>query len=243
MSAEKAMNMRRKVQALQSKLSCAAKQSLSRKFGALYDKIYREDVLRMAWQRVRANKGAPGIDRQSIEYIEDEIGVEAFLKEIGEELREKRYRPLPVRRCWIDKPGKGEKRPLGIPVVKDRVIQMATKLVIEPIFEANFLSCSYGFRPGVSAHKAIKRIQKTGQDDLQIDRQRPESEKDKGPEPVGPSGYEIELETFQAQGFPGCLRLKKGSLNLLDYSGTFAVPPDSLINFLRQWSSKEITGQ
>jgi retron-type reverse transcriptase len=158
MSAKRAMNMQNKVQALQSKLSHAAKQSLDRKFGALYDKIYREDVLWMAWSRVRANKGAPGIDDESIEYIENEIGVEAFLEEISEELRAKRYRPQPVRRCWIDKPGKPDKRPLGIPVVKDRVIQAATKLVIEPIFETNFLPCSYGFRPGISAHMAIKAI-------------------------------------------------------------------------------------
>jgi group II intron reverse transcriptase/maturase len=141
MSAEKAMN------------------SLDRRFGALYDKIYREDVLRVAWNRVRANKGAPGIDGESIEYIEEVIGVEEFLEEIRNELHAKRYRPKAVRRCWIDKPGKPEKRPLGIPVVKDRVIQMATKLVIEPIFETNFLSCSYGFRPGISAHMAIKAIQ------------------------------------------------------------------------------------
>jgi group II intron reverse transcriptase/maturase len=160
MSAGKAMNVR-KVQALQSKLSHAAKQSLDRKFGALYDKIYREDVLRVAWDRVRANKGAPGVDGQSIEYIEEVIGVETFLEEIRDELHAKRYRPQAVRRCWIDKPGKPEKRPLGIPVVKDRVIQMATKLVIEPIFETNFLSCSYGFRPGRSTHMAIEAIHKT----------------------------------------------------------------------------------
>jgi retron-type reverse transcriptase len=102
----------RKVQALQSKLSHAAKQSLDRRFGALYDKIYREDVLWVAWNRVRANKGAPGIDGESIEYIEEVIGVEAFLEEIREELHSKRYRPKAVRRCWIDKPGKPEKRPL-----------------------------------------------------------------------------------------------------------------------------------
>ena len=160
MSAEKAMNVR-KVQALQSKLSHAAKQSLDRRFGALYDKIYREDVLWVAWRRVRSNKGAPGIDGQSIEYIEEVIGVEAFLEEIRDELHAKRYRPQAVRRCWIDKPGKPEKRPLGIPVIKDRVIQMATKLVIEPIFETNFLSCSYGFRPGRSTHMAIDAIHKT----------------------------------------------------------------------------------
>ena len=160
MSAEKAMNVR-KVQALQSKLSHAAKQSLDRRFGALYDKIYREDVLWVAWRRVRSNKGAPGMDGQSIEYIEEVIGVEAFLEEIRDELHAKRYRPQAVRRCWIDKPGKPEKRPLGIPVIKDRVIQMATKLVIEPIFETNFLSCSYGFRPGRSTHMAIDAIHKT----------------------------------------------------------------------------------
>jgi group II intron reverse transcriptase/maturase len=150
--------MRFKVQALQGKLSRAAKQSLDRRFGALYDKIYREDVLWEAWRRVRANKGAPGVDRQSIECIEEEIGVERFLAEIRAELRSKRYRPQAVLRCWIDKPGKPEKRPLGIPVIKDRVIQMATKLVIEPIFETNFLACSYGFRPGRSAHHAVVAI-------------------------------------------------------------------------------------
>jgi retron-type reverse transcriptase len=110
---------------------------------------------------VRSNKGAPGIDGQSIEYIEEVIGVEAFLEEIRDELHAKWYRPQAVRRCWIDKPGKPEKRPLGIPVIKDRVIQMATKLVIEPIFETNFLSCSYGFRPGRSTHMAIDAIHKT----------------------------------------------------------------------------------
>lgn len=151
-----------KVRTLQDKLSRAAKQSLDRRFGALYDKIYREDVLWTAWRRVKANRGAPGVDRQSIEHIEHEIGVGVFLGELGEELREQRYRPLPVRRCWIDKPGKpGEKRPLGIPVIRDRVCQMATKLVIEPIFEANFLPCSYGFRPGRSAHMAIDRIRRS----------------------------------------------------------------------------------
>jgi group II intron reverse transcriptase/maturase len=152
------MNMLNKVQYLQSKLSHAAKQSLDRRFGALYDKIYREDVLRMAWMGVRANKGAPGVDQQSFDYIEDEIGVGVFLAKIREELHSKQYRPKPVRRCWIDKPGKPEKRPLGIPVIKDRVIQAATKLVIEPIFEANFLTCSYGLRPKRGARQAIEAI-------------------------------------------------------------------------------------
>jgi group II intron reverse transcriptase/maturase len=161
MSAQGAINVRSKVSDLQSKLSHAAKQSLDRKFGALYDKIYREDVIWEAWRRVKANKGAPGVDRQDFDYIEEEIGVEQFLAEIREELKSERYRPLPVLRCYIDKPGKPEKRPLGIPAIVDRVVQMATKLVIEPIFETNFLDCSHGFRPGRSAHDAIRVIDRT----------------------------------------------------------------------------------
>jgi len=155
------MNRLNNLQALQDKLSHAAKQSLDRRFGALYDKIYRRDVLREAWVRVEANKGVPGVDEQSFEYIEEMIGVEAFLDEIEQELRNKTYRPLPVKRCWIDKPGKPEKRPLGIPVIKDRLIQMAGKLVMEPIFETNFLPCSYGFRPERDAPMAIREIQRT----------------------------------------------------------------------------------
>jgi group II intron reverse transcriptase/maturase len=154
------MNMQNSVQALQDKLSHAAKQSLDRRFGALYDKLYRRDILREAWERVRANKGAPGIDEQSFEIIEEEIGIEAFLDEIEQELKAKTYRPLPVKRCWIEKPGKPEKRPLGIPVIKDRLVQMAGKLVMEPIFETNFLPCSYGFRPERDAPMAIREIQK-----------------------------------------------------------------------------------
>jgi RNA-directed DNA polymerase len=158
MSAEKAMNMRKKVYALQSKLSNAAKESLDRKFGALYDKVYRKDVLMESWRLVRANKGAPGIDEQDFETIERDIGVDRFLAELGDDLRAKRYRPLPVLRCWIDKPGKAEKRPLGIPAIRDRVAQMAAKLILEPIFETNFLPCSHGFRPGLSCHTAIDQI-------------------------------------------------------------------------------------
>jgi RNA-directed DNA polymerase len=160
MSAEKAINMRKKVHALQSKLSYAAKQSLDRKFGALYDKVYREDVLWVSWELVRANKGAPGVDEQDFEYIECEIGVERFLAVLREDLYTKRYRPLPVLRCWIDKPGKPDKRPLGIPVIRDRVAQMAAKLILEPIFETNFLPCSHGFRPKLSCHTAIDQIRR-----------------------------------------------------------------------------------
>ena len=158
MSAQGAINVRNKVSDLQSKLSHAAKQSLDRRFGALYDKIYREDVVLEAWKRVKANKGAPGVDRQDFEYIVDVIGVDQFLAEVREQLKSERYRPQPVLRCYIEKPGKPEKRPLGIPVIFDRVCQMATKLVIEPIFEANFLDCSHGFRPGRSAHDATRII-------------------------------------------------------------------------------------
>jgi len=161
MSAQRAINVRSKVSALQSKLSHAAKQSLDRRFGALYDKIYREDVIAEAWKRVRANKGAPGVDRQDFEYIEDAIGVDQFLAKVREQLRSERYRPQPVLRWYIAKPGKAEKRPLGIPVIFDRVCQTATKLVIEPIFETNFLDCSHGFRPGRSAHDAIRIIDRT----------------------------------------------------------------------------------
>ena len=161
MSAQGAINVRNKVSDLQSKLSHAAKQSLDRRFGALYDKIYREDVVWEAWKRVKANKGAPGVDKQDFEYIEDVIGVGQFLAEVREQLKSERYRPQPVLRCYIDKPGKPEKRPLGIPVIFDRVCQMATKLVIEPIFETNFLDCSHGFRPGRSAHDAIHIIERT----------------------------------------------------------------------------------
>jgi len=153
------MNVSEKVQALQAALSRAAKRSPRRRFGALYDKLYRPDVLMAAWKAVRANKGGPGSDEESIAYIETEIGVEAFLQGIGSDLRAQRYRPKAVKRCWIPKPGKPEKRPLGIPVIRDRVVQAACKLVIEPIFETNFLACSYGFRPKRSAHMAIRQIQ------------------------------------------------------------------------------------
>jgi len=153
-----AMKTSDKVQVLQSTLSRVAKQSLDRKFGALYDKIYRRDVLREAWKRVRANDGAPGVDKQDFDWIEREYGIGKFLDDIRKELKGRRYRPKPVERVWIDKPGKPEKRPLGIPVIRDRVAQMACKLVIEPIFETNFLPSSYGFRPKRSAKMAILQI-------------------------------------------------------------------------------------
>jgi len=153
--------MRNRVNELQDTLSRAAKQSPDRKFGALYDKIYRSDVLWEAWKRVKKNHGAPGIDGQTIEYIEDVIGVVPFLKELQEELGTQTYDPEAVLRHWIPKPGSTDKRPLGIPIVKDRIAQAAAKLVLEPIFETNFLNVSYGFRPGRSAHDAIDQISRS----------------------------------------------------------------------------------
>jgi len=149
-----------KVRELQRKLYVCAKQSRTRRFHALYDRIYRGDVLWEAWRRVRSNRGAAGVDAETIEAIEQR-GVEEFLAEIAVARREGRYRPLPVRRRYIPKePGK--QRPLGIPTVRDRVVQMAAKIVIEPIFEADFQSCSYGFRPKKSATQALEAIRIAG---------------------------------------------------------------------------------
>jgi group II intron reverse transcriptase/maturase len=146
------------VRVLQRKLYRAAKADGRRTFGVLYDKVYRRDVLEEAWHRVRAAGGGPGVDGQTLKAIEED-GVEFFLDGIEAELREKRYRPERVLRRRIPKSGKpGRKRLLGIPIIRDRVIQAAVKLVIEPIFEAGFLPCSYGFRPKRSAHDAMRDI-------------------------------------------------------------------------------------
>lgn len=134
-----------KVRNFQRKLYVKAKQERTFRFYSLYD-LYPEDVLQYAWQQCRANKGAPGVDGQSFKDIEEKVGVERFLKEIAEELRNEAYRPMPVRRVYIPKPD-GNQRPLGIPTIKDRIVQMACLTVIKPIFEADFLDCSYGFRP------------------------------------------------------------------------------------------------
>ena len=148
-----------KVRELQVKLYRAAKRSPGRRFHALWDRIHRRDVLERAWLKVRANRGAAGVDRTTIAQIE-ERGVEAFLAELEAELREQRYRPGPVRRVQIPKPGRAETRPLGIPAVKDRVVQTAAKLVLEPLFEADFRDCSFGFRPKRSAHDALDAIKR-----------------------------------------------------------------------------------
>ncbi|MGE5848974.1 MAG: group II intron reverse transcriptase/maturase [Candidatus Methylomirabilota bacterium] len=144
------------VRKLQRKLWAAAKQSEGRRFHALYDRIYRGDVLVEAWQRVRANRGAAGVDRMTLDAVE-EYGVERMLGELARDLRAGVYRPVPVRRVEIPKPD-GRTRPLGIPTVRDRVAQQAAKIVLEPIFEADFLPCSYGFRPRRSATDALERI-------------------------------------------------------------------------------------
>lgn len=146
-----------RVRELQVKLYLAAKRSPNRRFHALWDRIHRRDVLERAWQKVRENRGAPGIDGITITQI-DAIGVDAFLDELQLELREERYRPGPARRVEIPKPGCSGTRPLGIPRVKDRVVQSAAKLVLEPIFEADFCDCSFGFRPKRSAPDALEAI-------------------------------------------------------------------------------------
>ena len=145
-----------KVRRLQRKLWAAAKQSEDRRFHALYDRIHRSDVLREAWERVRVNRGAAGVDRITLVDVE-EYGVDRMLRELSGDLQEGTYRPAPVRRVEIPKPD-GRKRPLGIPTVRDRVAQQAAKIVLEPIFEADFLPCSFGFRPQRSATDALEAI-------------------------------------------------------------------------------------
>jgi len=149
-------NARNKTHELQAKLNQAAKASSTRRFHALYDRIYRSDVLDSAWELVKRNHGAPGVDGISIEDIEAE-GVQAFLGELQQDLLRHRYEPRPVRRVSIPK-ADGKLRHLGIPTVRDRVAQAAAKLVLEPIFEADFLDCSFGFRPRRSAHQALEAI-------------------------------------------------------------------------------------
>jgi RNA-directed DNA polymerase len=147
---------RENVRQLQRQLWAAAKRAPGRRFHALYDQMCRDDILREAWKRVRRNRGAAGIDRVSILDVE-QYGVERFLQELGEVLRAGEYGAQVVRRVYIPK-ADGRMRPLGIPTVRDRVVQMAAKLVLEPVFEADFESCSYGFRPRRSAQMALERI-------------------------------------------------------------------------------------
>jgi len=154
--ADDAINTHEKVRDFQNRLYLTAKADRKRKFYAMYDKIYRKDILNEAWKRVKANGGAGGIDKVSIEDVKA-YGENKLLCEIAEELRTEKYRCKPVRRTYIPK-ADGRKRPLGIPTIKDRIVQMAAKLAIEPIFEADFQSCSYGFRSKRSAKQAMDRI-------------------------------------------------------------------------------------
>lgn len=148
-----------KARQLWTTLYLCAKESPKRRFHALYDKMYRPDILAEAWRRVKRNKGSGGVDGQTIEKIVMEYGESRFLNEIYLSLKQKNYHPAPVRRTHIPK-GDGKTRPLGIPTIKDRVVQMATKLVIEPIFEADFTDFSFGFRPKRSAKQALAQIRK-----------------------------------------------------------------------------------
>jgi len=153
-----AQRTQRKVQVLQTKLHQAAKTERQRTFGLLYDKICRWEVLWTSWIRVQRNKGAPGVDGRTIEALKAEGEVQ-FIRDIQQELAAKRYRPQPLRRVFIKK-ANGKLRPLGIPLVKDRVVQGAVKLILEPIFEANFMADSYGYRPKRSSQDALKAIRK-----------------------------------------------------------------------------------
>ena len=143
------------VRALQHALYRAAKADPTRRFHALFDKVCRSDVLDRAWEQVRRNRGAAGIDHTTLADVE-EYGIDRLLGELAADLKQRRYRPLPARRVFIPKPGSSEQRPLSIPTVRDRIVQAAVRIVLEPIFEADMLDCSFGFRPRRSAHDALQ---------------------------------------------------------------------------------------
>lgn len=147
-----------KIILMRQKLARKAKEEPKYRFYSLYSLITRLDILETAWLLVRANRGSPGVDNVTLGHIERQNGgVGKFITEIQQELQNRIYKPKPIRRVYIPKPD-GSQRPLGIPTIKDRVVQMATVLILEPIFEADFLTCSYGFRPGISAHDGIREI-------------------------------------------------------------------------------------
>ena len=152
----KDMTSKERVRLLQLKLYLKAKQEKGYKFYILYDKIFQKHVLEEAYKRSKSKNGNPGIDNQTFSDVEN-YGKEKFLSELSEELRKRTYKPQAVKRAWIEKEN-GGKRPLGIPTIKDRVVQQACKMVIEPIFEADFDNSSHGFRPKLSAKGAIIEI-------------------------------------------------------------------------------------
>jgi RNA-directed DNA polymerase len=153
---KRSMTAAERVSQLQEKLYCKAKQEREYKFYILYDKMYIGYMLEEAYGKVKQKDGAGGVDAQKFEDIEKQ-GVDKFLKELGEDLRKRTYQPSAVKRIWIDK-ADGRKRPIGIPTIRDRVAQMVCKMIIEPIFEADFEECSYGFRPDRSSKDAMKAI-------------------------------------------------------------------------------------
>ena len=138
------------VRELQRTLYRAAKADPGRRFHALYDKVYRRDVLERAWELVRANRGAAGVDEQTIADVE-EYGIATLLDELAADLKRESWRALPARRVFIPKPGRSELRPLSIPAVRDRIVQAAARIVIEPIFEADMLECSFWVSPATLA--------------------------------------------------------------------------------------------
>jgi RNA-directed DNA polymerase len=148
-----------KIRRLQRKLYVKAKDEPSFRFYQLYDKVYREDILEHAYRHCRSNGGAPGVDGVTFEDIEKQ-GLSEWLAALQKELHDKRYRPGAVRRVMIPKPGGGE-RPLGIPTIRDRVAQTAAKLILEPIFEADFVDGAYGYRPQRSATDAVQEVHET----------------------------------------------------------------------------------
>lgn len=150
------MTAAERVGQLQEKLYCKAKQEKDFKFYVLYDKMYIPYMLQEGYRQVKSNGGSPGIDGQDFEWIEQK-GVEKYLHELGEELRKKSYRPSAVKRVWIEK-ANGGKRPLGIPTIRDRIVQTVCKMLLEPIFEADFEESSYGFRPNRSSRDAMRAI-------------------------------------------------------------------------------------
>ena len=152
---ERLASTRNKVRELRRTLYRAAKADPERRFHALYDKVHRRDILERAWEQVRRNRGAAGIDGVTLAGV-GRYGVDRLLDELAAELREGSYRVQPSRRVWIAKPGRTEQRPLSIPSVRDRIVQAALKLVAEPVFEADFLPCSFGFRPKRAPHDALR---------------------------------------------------------------------------------------